>query len=461
MKRAERSIPFLIILSLILAACSSPVDSITGAEDFIPPASQALWDQDETFTVSLQDFIYVDIDGHGNVPAMYIRLVGDKGTVFYTYCADINLPCHQGYRYKVVPENDFFKVEKADELLAAVTYLMNRFGAMEASDPLQYRAIVQTVLWCIIHNYNVTSDSNPAVRDAVGYVLENLDSLTEQWKKGVTIEGTNTVSSIGDYDRYGPYHVSRYDILVDPTFDLSFESGAEDAVFIDIDGNEISKVRPGQPFFIKAAADAAAIAAREFSFSSTVSADRDFWFANDHYLFIHLDDLNREPLSEPVFQPLFLPLFQPLMGSEIEDHHYSSGSSFQIIPPSVTPGSIEITKTVGGAGILEKYDLKKINKLFYFELFKENVFVARSYLNDQGMIVFSNLEPGAYVLKEVLTAEGKKVFEQAPPMTVNVGDGAIVGSFENKELASKSCQSKSCTSKSCNDKSCGSTKTKK
>ena len=337
----------LTILLMILTACSGPVDNIstyTGDDNPNTPIPQTLRDQDEIFTVLLQDFIYINIDGYGNVPAMFIKLVGDLGTVFYSYCADINLPCHQGYQYKIASANEYFRAEKADEIMAAVSYLRNKSGELETANPVQYGAILQSVIWCIIHDYNVTSDSNPVVRDAVEYVLNNLDNLTDQWKNGVTIEGTGTASRAGDYILYGPYNISSYEILADCVFDLTFSSGGDNAVFVNPEGNEITKIKSGQRFYVKVPADASG----EFKFISTVSADREFWFAGDYYLFINVEDIDRQPLYQPLFLPLFLPLFDP----EMEEYHYSGSAGFMIEsqnPPPV-PGQSYCSVTATNAG---------------------------------------------------------------------------------------------------------------
>ena len=412
----------LLAFGLILAGCSGPFATLgTGV------SSRALADPDCTFTVSYDAGPLITMPGGNQSYMTAIKLTCNlhPEEVYITYCADYSKDTNQGWQYKSVSGREILGDEKADEVLAIVSFLNNYYADLPES---LYTAVVQGVIWYVVNGLDVDqytfNDANvrELVVEAVEYVKAHRDDLIQDWNFGINIEGT-----AGDGPSlFGPYNVRYFDVLKDVDFALSMTAG--NATFVDAAGNAITSVKPGEEFFVKIAAGASG----DFEFKADASATRQFNRAYDFYFFIELSDWQNGTLgSQPLYQPLFQPLFQPLLNPEFEHYIYSCIGSFFVVPPEPLKGGIDILKTVDGINIIARYDVAKLKTLVSFELWQNGKKVAGPvYLNAQGRIVFGDLKAGTYEIREILTAAGAQVFEQAAPVTIYVGEGKTVGSTD-------------------------------
>ena len=101
------------------------------------------------------------------------------------------------------------------------------------------------------------------------------------------------------------------------------------------------------------------------------------------------------------------------------------------LPPPSPKGGINILKTVDGIAINAKFSAANLKNLIYFELYKNGEKVAGPvYVNDLGRIVFSDLEPGNYVIREIITKAGESYFYPHSDVSVTIGNSIFTGSAD-------------------------------
>lgn len=245
------------------------------------------------------------------------QLVDDYGNTEYAYCANMKAPCYEGSRYMCASADDYFKNGEDTKIMAALTYMMNEYGWMETDNPHGYRQMIQCILWVIIHGCEVTSvenDEGEIIKDVVNHVFDNIDDFTNDYNMGVTMKGIDIATEDGLFVDYGPYAVSENALLTDVDFQLTFDQGGNDAIFIDETGMKITQVKPENQFYVRVPN---AISG-DFKFTATASTTKELWYVNDYRFFVDV--------REGDYQQLF----QPVMSSEAWVDFYSCSDNFTI-----------------------------------------------------------------------------------------------------------------------------------
>jgi len=268
------------------------------------------------------------------------KLIDDFENAEYAYCADMNSPCYEGARYKSVSADGYFKNGEDKKIMAALTYMMNEYGRMETTNPYGYRQMIQSIIWRIIHGYEVTSvynDEAEIITDVINHIYDNIDEITEDYNTSVTMTGENVAITDGIFVNYGPYHVSENVLLTDVVFELTFDVGGNSAKFVDKTGKKTTQVKPGEQFYVQVSNDVSG----EFEFTATASATEELWYVDDFRFFIDIRDVDFPSIYQ------YQPLFQPLTNNDAQTYFYSCSSSFIIAPiePPIEPEVDTITLT--------------------------------------------------------------------------------------------------------------------
>jgi len=419
----------LLALGLILAGCTVPTAPV-GAPGARDVAGTGL-ELGQVFTLQYGGGATVYIDGTAHNVVRF-DLVDDEGHVVATaYCANMDVYCSYGDKYQLVSASDYFKNGEDLQLKAALTYIENNYGYLKDSNLNGYNQLVQAVTWNIINHYAVTGisgdDANGTLFNAATYIISHLDNLMNDYSisTNVTMEGTGAANG----NLYGPFNVSENAVLADVDFVLTFDQGGDSAKFVDAQGMEIPSVKPGEAFYVQVADGASG----DFHFTANASLSKQYYYMDDFLLFLNVEDAARmdgQVKFQPLYQPVFQPLFQPLFSPNIKTYDYTCSGKFTITP-AADQGIINIEKTVGGLNISvwAKTNGKDIASLITgFDLYKDRVKVnsAPVPVDANGMISFSGLTDGTYEVREVLTAAGGGVFEQAAPVTVTIVNGVQV-----------------------------------
>ncbi|MCL2472648.1 MAG: prealbumin-like fold domain-containing protein [Treponema sp.] len=419
-------VPVLVVLGLILAGCAVPT-SPNGAPGVKAIGRDVIGLQPgDTVKVSTEYPTWTQVTVNGSTVWVYNFQLLDPVTganIGNAWCADVGIESRVfGDTYKVVSVPGFFQGEKLTQLKAALTYIANNYQDWAANKPNFYQVLIQSIIWIIQNDASVTyvngNDSIMSVDDravalqAIQDVMANLDQITADYNVAITMQGQGDVTGYG----YGPFNVSENSLFPGIVYTLKMDQGS--ATFVDADGNPLAgnQVKAGEPFFVKVADGASG----DFHFTATGSADAGYQVVTDLLLLYQISDADKlaaDPSSPISCQPLFQPLFQPLTSLVTETKYYSCSGYFTIVPVT---GSIVLQKTVDGINIATWAKGQDINALISFELWQNGGKVATSGVDANGMVSFGNLADGTYSVKEVLTAAGQKVFQQAADMTITI-----------------------------------------
>ncbi|MDR1171576.1 MAG: hypothetical protein LBL24_03890 [Bacteroidales bacterium] len=292
----------MIALVLVFSACDKDriqqEEDEDGANAVVRLGSQI----EGEYTVYSDGLAKVIIEGDEKYITRF-KLIDDYANTLYAYCADINAPCYEGSRYKSVPGDDYFTKGEDVKIMAAITYAMNEYGALEATNPYGYRQLLQCVIWRIIHDYEVTSVDNAEgeiIKDIIDHIYDHIDDMKNDYSTGITMEGTGAATRAGTFVNYGPYQVSENALLTDAGFDLTFDPDGNQAAFVDGQGLEIMQVKSGEPFYVQVPNDASG----EYSFTATASTTKKLWYVNDFQFFIDVRDSNVPYMYQPLFRPI-------------------------------------------------------------------------------------------------------------------------------------------------------------
>ena len=234
------------------------------------------------------------------------RLIDDCENIEHAFCADINTPCYEGQRYKCTSSEEHLKNGEATKIMAAFTYIMNEYGWMETTNVHGYRQMMQTTAWRIIHNttfihlYNV---QGTLILNAVNYIYDNIDAITAAYNSGVTITGNDTGAKDGTFVKYGPYQITNNILLNGIDFDLAVNLAANSAEFVNEAGVKITKVKPGNSFYLRVADNYQG----NVKIAAVASESQQLNYVYDHRFYIEIND-NKPPYS---YQPLFQELAHP------------------------------------------------------------------------------------------------------------------------------------------------------
>ena len=325
----------LAALALVFSACNK--DLMNQAEEENGANAIRLKGLESEYTVHSDGLDYAVIN-EDIVAITRFKLVDDDGNTEFAYCADMETPCYEGARYKVVSADGYFKNNEDAKIMAALTYMMNEYGWLEADNPNGYRQITQCIIWKIIHDCDVATiynEEGEIIKEALKHIYDNIGEITEDYITSVTMQGENTAVEDDDFVNYGPYQVSENVFLADIAFDLTFVRGGDDAIFVDETGEEITRVYPADPFYVRVAADVLG----EFEFTATASATEELCYVDDFRFFIDVRDVDF-PTSHD-----FQPLFQPLTNPEARIYFYSCSKNFTITEPGDEPEPEIITLT--------------------------------------------------------------------------------------------------------------------
>ncbi|MDR0373255.1 MAG: hypothetical protein LBI79_06845 [Nitrososphaerota archaeon] len=292
------------------------------------------------YTVKHSGLYKIIIDGREERVTRFSLYDQQDNFVGYAYCLNMDLPCYAWSTYKPVSVNEYLPPEKADQVMAALTYITNNHGYIEKTNPIGYEQLIQCLIWKIVHGYDVTYIENGAdIVNILTDVINNLDKITYDYKTGITMKGEATATPIG----YGPFWISENIILSNVNYDLTFTQGGTNAIFVDETGKEIATAKPGEKFYVNLSDGASG----QFAFTATASKDNDFRYIQNVNVFGDVDDTGRE--SNPLFQPL-IQYMAELLGAESKATFYSCSSSFtiQATGPSLGPAYTSVTATNTG-----------------------------------------------------------------------------------------------------------------
>ena len=330
----SRIIYCIVALAFVFGACSENLTEPLQVEDesnFVNMVRQS--NSECEYTVHSDGLAVVVINGKEEYVTRF-KLIDDFGNIIYAYCANMNAPCYEKARYQCASADDYFKNGEETKIKAALTYIMNRYGYMETTNPHGFRQMVQCIIWSIIHDCEVTSVVNAEgeiIKEVIHYVYNNIDDLTKDYTARVTMEGENTASEDDLFVVYGPYQVSGNALLTDVDFHLAFEPNDAQVVFVNEAGGEITLVKPEEPFYLRISNDFSG----DLEFTATASTTEELWFVDDFNFFMDV--------REGDFQQLF----QPVMNPEAWTYFYSCSGSLTIASadPDPDPETETITLT--------------------------------------------------------------------------------------------------------------------
>ena len=313
----------IVVLAVVFGACSENLPEPVQVNDDDFQNMVRLNNPECEYTVHSDGLAEVVINGKKEYVTRF-KLTDDYGNIIYAYCANMNAPCYEGARYQCASADDYFKNDEDTKIKAALTYMMNRYGYMETTNPHGFRQMVQCIIWTIIHGYEVTSVVNAEgeiIKEAIHYVYNNIDDLTKDYTASVTMEGENTATEDDLFVIYGPYQVSENALLTDADFHLTFEPNDAQVVFVNEAGGEITSVKPEEPFYLRIPNDFSG----DLEYTATASTTEELWFVDDFNFFTDV--------REGDFQQLF----QPVMNPEAWTYFYSCTGKLTITPADTEP----------------------------------------------------------------------------------------------------------------------------
>ena len=321
----KRILSFLVTLALIFSACDKDMtfDELNALEEVIAtdevPEQAGVTDEiietsEESIVLLLTDFAKSSSETeytvtYNGLAAIFINgtvqyvtqfiLTDDDGNTLYAYCADMSAPAYDGARYKLVSASDYLKNGEEEKIMAAVTYIANVYGWMETTNPDGYIQLIQSVIWRIIHGYEVSFVNNvdgEMIRDVINYIYNNVDNLPKDYNTSVTMEGMSIAVEDGAFIKYGPYNVSKNPTLTNVFFNLSFDIGGNNAKFINETGMEITRAKSGEAFYIRVPANVYG----DFKFSAAATVTKTIWSINDFRMFNDVREGDYQPLFHPI-----------------------------------------------------------------------------------------------------------------------------------------------------------------
>ena len=322
----------LIVFALVFSACSEDQLGLPIEEEFDHSAVR-LTNSECEYTVHPDGISAVVIDGRLEYVTRFI-LVDDYGNTIHAYCANMEAPCYDGARYQCASADDYFKNGEETKIIAALTYIMNRYGWMETTNPQGLTQMIQSVIWRIIHGYEVTyvdNDTGNIIRDVINYIYDNIDDISDDYNSGVTMKEVDAATKDGLFVNYGPYQVSENTLLADVDFLLTFDQNDVNAQFVNDAGMEITMVKPEEPFYLRVSHDVAG----DLQFTATASTSKELWYVNDFQFFVDVREGNYQQL------------FRPVMSNETWTFFYSCSANLTVIPtePDPEPEPEKITLT--------------------------------------------------------------------------------------------------------------------
>ncbi|MCL2772341.1 MAG: hypothetical protein FWD71_03235 [Oscillospiraceae bacterium] len=272
------------------------------------------------------------------------NLYDDSGNVAYTaYCANMDVYCYDGSTYVSVSADEYFNDGGATEtkILAALTYIANTYPQITGD---QYDQLAQTVIWRIIHGYDVASMSTDdgTLLDILNHIYDNIGGITNDYNNlmsSITMQGDKEPGKIGGgYTDYGPFNVDDggNTLLAGAEYDLTFDQGSADAEFTDENGDIISQVKSGEEFYVRVLDGTWG----NFNFTASLSGESHLTYASNFNLFMDKRDVEGDG-SGP-YQGLFQPLFQPLFSTQDNNYQFSCNGRFNIEKPT-EPTTLEPT----------------------------------------------------------------------------------------------------------------------
>ena len=312
----------LIAFALVFGACSKdqPVLPIEEEPDL---NAVRLANSECEYTVHSDGLAAVVIDGRLEYVTRFV-LVDDYGNTIHAYCANMEAPCYDGARYKCASADDYFKNGEETKIIAALTYIMNRYGWMETTNPQGFTQMIQSVIWRIIHGYEVTyvdNDTGNIIRDVINYIYDHLDDISDDYHSGVTMKEGDAAVKDGLFVNYGPYQISENTLLADVDFHLTFDQNDVNAQFVNDAGTEITMIKPEESFYLRVSHDVAA----DLQFTATASTSEELWYVNDFQFFVDVRAGNYQQL------------FRPVMSNETLTFFYSCTANLTVTPTEPEP----------------------------------------------------------------------------------------------------------------------------
>ena len=298
----------IVALALLISACSKdlpnyqaedePYKDLPNQEEEFDLDIVRLNNSECEYTVYSDGLAAIVIDGRLEYVTRF-KLVDDYGNTIHAYCANMEAPCHERARYKCASADDYFKDDAETKIIAALTYIMNQYGWLETANPNGFRQMVQSIIWRIIHGYEVSfvdNEDGEIIKDVINHIYDNIDDISNDYRAGVTMEGDNTGVEDGLFVNYGPYYVSENALLTEVDFHLTFSSNGVNAIFVDETGLEITQVKPEEPFYLRVSDDAFG----DVIFTAAASTIEELWYVNDFLFFIDVREGDYQQLFHPV-----------------------------------------------------------------------------------------------------------------------------------------------------------------
>ena len=309
----------IVALALVFSGCSENLPDMAEVEK----GDEAGFFQQVRFNNSECEYTvyYADVPAYivigGKVAGVTrLKLVDDYENSIYAYCANLNAYCYEEAEYKCASADDYFQNGEDTKIMAALSYIMNRYGEMETTNPTGFRQMIQGVIWSLIHGYTVTYVENTEgelIKDVVNYICDNIDDILNDYK-GISMKGVNTATENGLLMNYGPYKVSENAFLNDVDFQLTFIRNDVDAIFVNDSGEEITLVKIEEPFYLQVPNEVWG----DIEFTATASNVEEIWYINDYKFLI---DVREDDYQQ---------LFHPIMSLDSWDFFHSCSGSLSI-----------------------------------------------------------------------------------------------------------------------------------
>ena len=284
-----------------------------------------------TYTLANGEYVMLNTS-KGNVAAMKFTLTGKdengKTVTSYAYCANLDLPCKEGDKYQMVSASNYLAADKLKQIKAALTYVLNKYKNLTT---IEMDTVMQGIIWKLTNSYtlnsvNSKSSKNAAinaslVKEAINDGIAHIGNITNNYNTGVTMTGKGTTVPGSGYTDYGPYSVSENTLLADVYFNLTINNSS--AKFVNENGKEITKVYPGQKFYVRVPDGVTG----DFSFTAKASLDQTFKYVKDLNYFLNVNDVST---GKVINQPLFQPMVEPLINQKDKTYLYECSGNFNV-----------------------------------------------------------------------------------------------------------------------------------
>ena len=227
------------------------------------------------------------------------RLIDDCDNIQHAWCANMGIETWDGLRYKCVSAEEHFLKDEDTKIMAAFTYVMNNHKQMETSNVHGYRQMKQSIVWRIIHDFQVNDIFNAQgtqIRNVINFVYSNINTITAAYRAGVTISGNP--AAVGD-GLFGPFTIDENILFANIYFDLS----SNNAEFVNQAGDVVTQVMSGVQFYARPVNTS-----ENINITAVASETQQLWYVDNYRFYVEMGD---EVPHRITFQPLIQELVHP------------------------------------------------------------------------------------------------------------------------------------------------------